>query len=81
MYYNINRYNYTDFYTKYSKKEQPVRQCTYNAILRRVPELLLPWKSNKYCLLVCVCVRARACVYVRTRARGSVHAHTCMKSC
>jgi hypothetical protein len=31
---------------------------TYNVTLRRVCESLCPWKSNKYYLLVCVCVRA-----------------------
>ena len=38
------------------------RQCTYNVILRRVHESLLPWRSNKYYLLVCVCVRA--CMWI-----------------
>jgi hypothetical protein len=32
------------------------RQCTYNVTLRRVRELLLPWKSNEYYIFVCVCV-------------------------
>ena len=41
--------------------------------MSRVHESLLPWKSNKYYLLVCVraCVRA-----LGTRVRGRVHAHT-----
>jgi hypothetical protein len=39
---------------------------------------LLLWKSNNYYLLVCVCMLARACVHVGTRARGRVHAHTCI---
>ena len=46
-------------------------QCTYNVTLRCVLELLLPWKSNKYYLLICVCVLAGilargacACVYM-----------------
>ena len=42
---------------------------------RRVCESLLPWKSNKYYLLVCVCMGARKCVRVDSRARGHVHAH------
>jgi hypothetical protein len=35
----------------------------YNVTLRRVHESLLPWKSNKYYLLVCACacVRTSAC--------------------
>jgi hypothetical protein len=34
----------------------------YDVTLRRVRESLLPWKSNKYYLLVCVCVGARTCL-------------------
>jgi hypothetical protein len=45
---------------------QQDRQCTYNVILRRVCELLLPWKTNTYYIFMCVCVRARD--------RGRVHA-------
>jgi hypothetical protein len=52
---------------------QQARQCTYNVILRRVRELLLPWKSSECYLLVCVCMRARACIHVGTWARGRVH--------
>ena len=48
-------------------------QCTYNVTLRRVRESLLPWKSNKYYMLVCWCMRARACV----RACGYRGAWTC----
>ena len=44
--------------------EKQYRHCTYNVTLRRVRESLLPWKSNKYYWLVCVC----ACAYVRVRA-------------
>ena len=33
------------------------RQCTCNVTFKRVPESLLPWKRNKYYLLVCVWVR------------------------
>ena len=57
------------------KKEQ----CTYNVTLRRVRESLLPWKRNMYYLLVCLCMRYRACVHMGTRALGRVHAHTCMQ--
>ena len=53
-----------------------------NVSLSRVRESFLPWKSNKYCLLVSVCMNARACVctcvHVGTRERRRVHAHTCM---
>ena len=38
------------------------RQCTYNVTLRCFCESLFPWKSNKYYIFVCVCVRA--CVHV-----------------
>jgi hypothetical protein len=37
------------------------RQCTYNVTLRRVRELLLPWKSNEYYIFVYVCARAFVC--------------------
>jgi hypothetical protein len=52
------------------------RQCTYNVILRRIRETLLPWKSNKYYTFVCMCARARvhACV-----VPGS--ASVCMRVC
>jgi hypothetical protein len=59
----------------YSYIEQD-RQCTYNVTIRRVRESLLPWKSSKYYLLVCVCMGARKCVHVDSRARGHVHAHS-----
>jgi hypothetical protein len=36
-------------------------QCTFIVILRRVRELLLPLKSNKYYILVCMCAGALAC--------------------
>ena len=32
------------------------RQCTYNVTMRRVRKSLLPWKSNKYDIFLCVCV-------------------------
>ena len=43
--------------------------------LTRVPNTLLPWKSNKYYIFVCVCVcvRARARLCVCARTRGRVH--------
>jgi hypothetical protein len=42
------------------------KQCTYNVTLRRIHELLLPWKTNNYYIFVCmcVCVPGRACVHV-----------------
>ena len=52
-------------------REQQDRQCTYNVTLRRFRESLLPWKSNKYYILMCACVLARlgewacACACVR----------------
>ena len=38
-------------------------QCRYNVTFRHVRESLLPWNSNKYNLLVCVCMRV--CMRVR----------------
>jgi hypothetical protein len=35
-------------------------------------------EEKQYYVLVCVCMRMRACVYVGTLARGRVHAHTCI---
>ena len=37
----------------------------YNVTIRRIRELLLPWESNKYYVLVCdrACARARARVH------------------
>jgi hypothetical protein len=46
------------------------RQCTYNVTMRRFRESLLPWKSNKYYIFVCV--RADVRVYVRMWLPGSV---------
>jgi hypothetical protein len=40
--------------------------CTHDVTLRRVHESLLPWKNNKYCIFVRVCMRT--CAFVRTRA-------------
>jgi hypothetical protein len=53
------------------------KQCTYNVTLRRVHESLLPWKSNTYCIFVCVCVHVR----VGVQARGRVHARACVQPC
>jgi hypothetical protein len=36
---------------------------------------LLLWKSNKYYILVRVCMLVRACVHVGTRARARVQVH------
>ena len=59
------------------RKSKQDRQCMYNVTLRRVREPLLMWKSNKYFLLLSVCVRACVCacagVRVGTRARWRVH--------
>ena len=43
---------------------------TYKVTMRRVRESLLPWKSNKYYIFVCVCVRARAFVHFPGRVRA-----------
>jgi hypothetical protein len=44
------------------------RQCTYNVTLRCIPGSLLPWKSNKYYILVWVylhiCMRVGTCMSV-----------------
>ena len=58
------------------KRVKQHRQCTYNVTLRRVRESLLPWKSNKYCIFVRVCVCAH--VHNCARARRRVHARACM---
>jgi hypothetical protein len=64
--------SYTKFHTPESSNNKHGRQCTCNVTLRRVRKSLLPWKSNKYYLLICVCVRARATgsvgVCIRVRA-------------
>ena len=49
--------------------------------MRRVRESLLLWKSYTCYLSVCVRARVPACVHVGTRARGRVHARTCMYPC
>ena len=53
------------------------RQCTYNVTLRRVRELLLPWKSNEYYIFVCVCVWVPGRLGVRecSLAYPSCYAH------
>ena len=38
------------------------RQHTYKVTLRRVCESLLPWKSSKHYIFVCVCAVVRTCV-------------------
>jgi hypothetical protein len=45
--------------------------------MRRVRESLLPWKSNKYYLLVCVCMRSRACVWVAGRVGVCMRIRAC----
>jgi hypothetical protein len=47
-------------------------QCMYNVTLRRVRESLLPWKSNNYYLLVCVCVHVALLIQHATRMRHLV---------
>jgi hypothetical protein len=54
------------------------RQCTYNATLKRVRESMLQWKSNKYCLLVCVCVRVR--LYPGAWACAWAYVHVALSS-
>ena len=46
------------------------RQCTYNATLGSVRESLLPWRSDKYHILVRVCAGGGGCVRVVAQARG-----------
>ena len=50
-------------------KTKQDRQCTYNVTLRRVCEQKLPWKSNTYCIFVCVNLRARRRVHARPCVR------------
>ena len=51
----------------------------YNVILRHVRESLLPWKSKKYHIFVCLCVLAcvHPCGWVGDQALGRVHVHMC----
>jgi hypothetical protein len=53
-------------------------QHTYNVILRRVRELLLPWKSNKYYLLVGVRACVRACGYLGAWACACALVHVAL---
>jgi hypothetical protein len=56
------------------------RQCTCNVTLRRrVRESLLPWKSNKYFISVCVCARVRACSLAHPACKA--HAPYCDVIC
>jgi hypothetical protein len=57
-----------------------------NVTLRRVRELLLPWKSNTYNIFIsvcaCACVPLCVCVWgVGTRARRRVYACACVHHC
>jgi hypothetical protein len=45
--------------------------------LRRVRESLLPWDSNNYYILDCVCMRVRACMWVP----GRVGVCMCISTC
>ena len=57
--------------------------CKYNVTLRCFRESLMPWKSDKYYIFVCVCVRllAFACVHVGARVCGHIHALACILPC
>ena len=59
------------------KRHHKINQCTYNVTLRRVPELLLPLKSNKYNIYICVCVRARARALLPGRVGVCIREHAC----
>jgi hypothetical protein len=41
-----------------------VTRQTYNVTLRRVHEIIVAWKSNRFYIFLCVRARARACVCV-----------------
>jgi hypothetical protein len=58
------------------------RQCTCNVTMRSARESLLPWKSNKYYMCVCVCVRARghAGTYARVALLSSMQRVCTMSS-
>ena len=51
------------------------RQCTCNVTPTRVRESLLPWKSNKCYIFVCVYVRARARAFLCPGAWACVCAY------
>jgi hypothetical protein len=57
----------------HKQKKEETRQCTYKVILRRFRESLLQWKSNKYYISVCVCLRA--CGYPSAWACSCVCMH------
>ena len=65
-------------------KKEHYRRCKCNVILRRVYEPLLPWKSNKRYIFLCVrvgaCVRAGVCVIgcVGERMRAYICARVCL---
>ena len=56
----------------------------YNVTLRRIRETLLPWKSNKYYIFLCVCAcarpRFRTCVGVCMCVRACRHAYPACNS-
>ena len=55
--------------------EEQNRQCTFNVILRRVRESVLPWKAITHTRLYwCACVRARFCVGSQARERADASA-------
>jgi hypothetical protein len=51
-------------------KQKQDRQSTCNIKMRRESELLLKWKSNKYYICVCTCVRVPERMGVCMRARA-----------
>jgi hypothetical protein len=55
------------------------KTMNYNITLRSVREALSPWKSNKYYIFVCVCVRAyvHVCVQVPGSVGVCMHLSTC----
>ena len=56
------------------------RQCTCNVMLRRVRGTILPWESNKYCLLVCMYVHVTLLFLHATRVRHVVTSRVAFES-
>jgi hypothetical protein len=59
--------------------ENTTDRRTYNVTLKRIRDLFLLWKSNKYYIFVCVCVCARARARVCEYARGRGLVHVCAR--
>jgi hypothetical protein len=66
------------FIAKHSKPAKQDTECTYNVTLRRVREILLPWKSNKYYKFLRMC--ALACAWGRGHVHMHVHAYPACNS-